>query len=345
MNPNFFEKYRKEIDDTLEYFIDSRKKEIKDEFLGYCYSLIKDYSKNGKRLRPICMMLSYISNNEKDIKKIIPAAISIELYHTYTLILDDLMDEDEFRRNSPTIYKRLRDYYLKNFGEAENNGNIYDKKSKRFCAAQTILFGNLTGSLSRLAIHACNVSDGEKIKTLHLMEKLDQWMCHGQSLDIYRENMDITEKDYIEIATLKTGVLFGTAMKIGALLAGKDEYTQELFFEAGKTMALAFQIQDDLLDLTTGKGHEIGSDIKKGKRTLIFIKAYEKNRGIKKFLGKEDIKPAMKIINETGAIDYSKKIALNKLDESKKLLKALKLNKEHEIMFSDLMEFIVKRNY
>ena len=192
MNPNFFEKYKKEIDDALEYFIDSKKKEANNKFLDYCYSLIKDYSKNGKRLRPICMILSYISNNGKDIKKIIPAALSIELYHTYTLILDDLMDEDDFRRNRPTVYKSLRDYYLKNFDEDESNGNLYDKKSKRFCIAQTILFGNLTGTLSRLAIHACNISDEEKVKTLQLMEKLDLWMCHGQSLDIYRENLDIS---------------------------------------------------------------------------------------------------------------------------------------------------------
>jgi geranylgeranyl pyrophosphate synthase len=140
-------------------------------------------------------------------------------------------------------------------------------------------------------------------------------------------------------------VLFGIPMQIGSILADKDEYTQNQFFELGKTMALAFQIQDDILDLTIGKGHEIGSDIKKGKRTLIFIKTYEKNKEIKKYLGKDDIKPAIKIINDSGAIQYSKKIAMIQINNSKSILKSLNLEMKYENLFSDLIRFMIERSY
>ena len=341
----FSDKERKNVDAYLERFIDNEKNNVKEQFLVYCYELIKEYLKNGKRLRPISFLLSYLSCDGKDAKKVLLPAVAIELYHTYTLILDDLMDEDEFRRNNPTVYKNLKDNFLKKFKEEDYHGSLFNKKSTRFCVALTILIGNLTGTLARLAIHKCDVSEELKLKSLFLIEKLDQWMFYGQSLDIFRENLDINEKEYIELAMYKTGVLFGIPMQIGSLLAGRNEHIQNQFFELGKTMALAFQIQDDILDLTVGKGHEIGSDLRKGKRTLIFLKAYEKNKEIKRYLGKDDVKPAIKIINETGAINYAKNIASSKISESKPILKSLKLSMQYEIMFNDFMKFMIERSY
>jgi len=114
---NFYKKYKKIVDRELDNFLT---KEIsgldtKDEFVKYCYDLIKDYSKNGKRIRAVSLFLSYELTQGKKLNKVLPIALAIELFHTYTLILDDVMDEDEFRRNKPTIYKNLKQSYIKNF--------------------------------------------------------------------------------------------------------------------------------------------------------------------------------------------------------------------------------------
>ncbi len=355
---DFHKKYSELINKELEVFLNKEIKNLStnDPFIKECSLMLKEYTMaGGKRLRPISLIMSYLASGGKDEKKVLMPAIAVELYHTYTLILDDVMDEDEFRRNKPTLFKRMKDLYLNNFKEISYDGPLYNRRSSRFSVALSILFGNLTGIFSRIAFHESEYADALKLKCLFFMEKLDKMMCFGQSMDMYKENKEITEPEYLELAYYKTGVLFGIPMQIGSFLAGKNESHNNMFFEVGKSMAIAFQLQDDVIDILGEKGHEFGSDIKKGKRTILRIKANEKanieqakvlnNIFAKPNATDADIKKAIGIMRDTGAIDYCNKLSLHYNDETKMLLRNMRLDLYYSILFSEMSDFMINRSY
>ena len=303
-----------------------------NDFLKYSYSLIQKYSQGGKRLRPIAMIMSFDSYNGKG--NIIPIAIAMELYHTHTLILDDIMDEDEIRRNNPTVYKHLKEYYLKNFSDEKYNGSLFTQKSNRFAASIAIMLGNITNIFVRNLILSSDFSYDNKIESLFKFEKMNQEIHHGQILDIYYENKKITEREYLDMIYRKTAVLFGLCFELGTFFAGKDENTQHTMKTIGEKLAMSFQIQDDLLDITGKKGHEIGSDIKKNKKTLLMTKLLEKTE-----IKTNNIKEIIKMMHDTHVVDYCEKLSLQYTNESKELIKKLDVPthfKEQFLRFSDL---------
>lgn len=276
----FQKKYRAVFNKQLENYLDKEISEVKDPFIKYCYSIIKDFSlSEGKRLRPLALILSYISLGGKNVKNIYMPAVVIELHHTYSLILDDIMDEDDYRRNKPSVHKRLKDYFKENFQDLDYKGSLFNKKSSKFAVSYALMLGNLTNILSKRAIFESEFPDLIKYKALNLIEKADEEMYHGQMMDIYFEQKErISEAEYLKMIKLKTAVLFGLAFELGPLFSEKDEHTRYLFKEFGMKSALSFQILDDMIDLTTGKGHELGSDIKRGKKTLLMIKNLGKGK-------------------------------------------------------------------
>ncbi|MEM3374343.1 MAG: polyprenyl synthetase family protein [Candidatus Woesearchaeota archaeon] len=341
--------------------------------LTFFYELIKDYAlNNGKRLRPIFLILTYKiyskkvnSNREDSIKKILLPSFAIELIHTYSLILDDIMDEDEFRRNKKTVYKKVKDYYLENFKEINYNGSLFNKRSNKFANSFSIMLGNLTRILATECLINSDFSSQQKLKAIKLLEETDKLIYQGQMLDILFENITynntsfISEKDYIKMIVLKTGVLFSLCFELGLLLAhnnqknfsnNKNLINQiEKIKKASLYWAIAFQINDDILDIDMNnkKGHEIGSDLKKQKKTLLLIKALDilkknnDNDKIKFLLNlnpdssNEEIKKAIQIINET-SLSYVKNLKDRYYKNSKKLFKETRL---HEI-FNFLEKFI-----
>ncbi|MEM4397121.1 MAG: polyprenyl synthetase family protein [Candidatus Woesearchaeota archaeon] len=343
MNQSFI-KLKNKFDKIFMTFLDKKISQAKKNFFNYkeiiyFYELIKKYSYDGKRLRPLFMISAY-KNFKKDDKIFLPA-VSIELLHTYSLILDDIMDEDEFRRNKPTIYKKLKDYYLKNFSETLYEGSLFNKKSNRFSVSFAIMIANITNILSKEAIIESDFSDEIKIKALENINKIDREIYNGQMLDLLFENkniFEISEKDYYYLIKLKTAILFGLSLELAAIFLEKQNLSK-VFRNAGINWALGFQIRDDLLDLKENeKGREIGSDLKKQKKTLIFIKAInilkEKSESEKiNFLlslnqnsSKEDISKAIKILKQTKSIEYAEKKVICFEKKAKKIFLDLGLN-------------------
>lgn len=339
-----FEKYKNLFNKELFQFFKNITKETNfynNEFFSY----IEEYVfSGGKRLRPLALILSYLQFKKFE-KKILLPAIAIELYHTYTLILDDIMDEDEFRRNKPTIYKRLKEYYIVNFNDYTYTGSLFNKKSNRFATSFAIMLGNLTNILSKEAILISDYPDEIKLTAISIMEKTDKDIYFGQMSDVLFESMeysDITQEKYIEMIKLKTGVLFGTSFELGALFSNRHDLMRELK-NIGINAAIAFQLEDDIIDILGKKGHELGSDIKKGKRTLLMIKAFEKASDeekkilnkfyIKKNLTKNEINKVINIFNKTGSIEYNKKLANTYINKARFILKKLNLNNSEILNF------------
>jgi geranylgeranyl pyrophosphate synthase len=280
--------------------------------------------------------------------------MAIELHHNYSLILDDIMDEDDTRRNHPTIFKNLQDYYLKNFDDAKYDRNLYSDKSSRFAVSHGIILGNITNILSKNAIQKSTFSTELKYKALKILEKTDQLIYHGQILDLLMENQKIVnEQDYLEMAQLKTAELFGISFQLGSMFAGCNSYTQFLFRDFGIKTAIAFQLQDDLLDLGSGKGHALGSDIKKGKKTLLMIKTLENSNETQKKIiysisGKSNatnsqIKAVNKIMLDTGAIQYCKNLAMKYSNEAQALIDKLDIASHDKQALSEFSDYLVKR--
>lgn len=208
-------------------------------------------SLGGKRIRPLFLLLAYNLYRD-DIEKAYSAAAGIEMFHNYTLLHDDLMDRSEMRRGKQTVYKIWGDN-------------------------AAILTGDVMTALAFQ--YVSNVDDQHLRDVLMTFNTMAIEVCEGQQWDIdFEKRDDVTENDYIEMIRLKTSVLLAASFKIGAILGGASSSDAQYLYSFGEKVGLAFQLQDDLLDVygdpkTFGK--KIGGDILCNKKTYMLIKAFE----------------------------------------------------------------------
>lgn len=203
----------------------------------------------GKKIRPILTLLSAeLFGGTKEQAK--HAALAIEIFHNFTLIHDDIMDEAPIRRGIPTVHNKW-------------NNNI------------AILSGDVmfVKAYEQLSLCESNILP-ELLKTFN---KTAIEVCEGQQMDMDFENQDsISQEDYIEMIRLKTSVLLGCALEMGAIICGTSAENKKLIYDFGVNIGIAFQIQDDLLDLygdTKKVGKQTGGDILANKNTLLSILA------------------------------------------------------------------------
>ena len=388
-------KYKEIIDKELDIFTD--------------YSFIKEFVLNGgKRLRPIVFIMSYKAVNDKDEQSIYIPSLSVELVHNSTLVHDDIMDEDELRRGKPTVYKDLKDWFLKcqkysaglvdqrtksathyekrnisehaqeplvrngrhagrriashpvrderfltNYKDVNHQGSLFNNISSRFAVSNAILYGNI---LLSLGFKALLRSQHKKInEAVDVLNNSYKTILDGQMMDLMTEFKQINEKEYFEMISKKTAELFKASIKIGALLGDASKEQINNLTDYSKEAATAFQIKDDIMDISTemNKGHELGSDIKQGKKNLLIIKALEfadekEKKLISGILGKEstsseEVNSVIDIMKSTGAIDYSNKLAKEKIKTAKEYLKKAEINKESSDFFEKLADFTIKR--
>ena len=208
-------------------------------------------SLGGKRIRPLFLLLAYNLYRD-DIEKAYSAAAGIEMFHNYTLLHDDLMDRSEMRRGKQTVYKIWGDN-------------------------AAILTGDVMTALAFQ--YVSNVDDQHLRDVLMTFNTMAIEVCEGQQWDIdFEKRDDVTENDYIEMIRLKTSVLLAASFKIGAIIGGASSSDAQYLYSFGEKVGLAFQLQDDLLDVygdpkTFGK--KIGGDILCNKKTYMLIKAFE----------------------------------------------------------------------
>ena len=211
------------------------------EPLNYILSL------QGKRIRPVLTLLSaeLFGGTMEQAKH---AALAIELFHNFTLVHDDIMDEAPLRRGKMTIHEKW-------------NSNI------------AILSGDV---LLVKAYEQLTLSKAELLPELmRVFNKTSIEVCEGQQMDMDFENKDhITEEEYIEMIRLKTSVLLGCALEFGAIICNEPEENRKKIYDFGVTIGIAFQIQDDILDLYGNPlkvGKQTGGDIIANKNTILSI--------------------------------------------------------------------------
>lgn len=209
-------------------------------------------SSPGKRLRPAFVLAACQSLGE-DPKRALPAALAIEMFHNFTLVHDDIMDRAEVRRGKATVHRRWN----------ENTA---------------ILSGDVMLILSYSLLENY---DGDTLKEIFgILNRTARQVCEGQQLDVdFEEREDVSLEEYIGMIALKTSVLIGASMQVGAVIGGASPEKAQALYDYGKNLGIAFQLQDDYLDAfgreeTLGK--RIGGDICENKKTFLRIAAFQR---------------------------------------------------------------------
>ncbi|MFZ2073808.1 MAG: polyprenyl synthetase family protein [Methanoregula sp.] len=283
-------------------------------------------SAGGKRLRPAVVMLSADAIKHGSSPDIMPAALALEVTHTFTLIHDDIMDGDSLRRGVPTVHTK------------------WDMPTG-------VLAGDVLYARAFEFICQAKAGEGPKVRAVALLARACADICEGQHMDMsFEHRTDVTEEEYMEMVEKKTGVLYAAAAAIGGTLAGGDEEQVCALYQFGLNTGIAFQIQDDLIDLLTPpeeSGKDQGSDLREGKQTLIMILARKKGVDLLKYrreLSPADIRAAIKELTDAGVIDAVKGKAFTLVADSNRLLGVLPATKERQLLM-DIGEFFVTRSF
>lgn len=318
----------KELLEIVNHYLDSLAYDRKPASLYEPIKYVLDLG--GKRIRPILMLLSYnlYKDNPKDI---LSAACALETYHNYTLLHDDLMDEAPLRRGQQTVHKKWNDN-------------------------QAVLSGDSMLVLAYERLAKCDAKHLEA--ALHLFTETALQIGEGQQYDMeFEMRNDVTVEEYIEMIRLKTSVLLACATKMGAILADASKEDAENLYKFGEQIGLAFQLQDDYLDVYGDAkvfGKKIGGDITSNKKTYMLITAFnqanaEQRAELEKWINKSDFDTEEKIAAVTRlyieiGVD---KLAKEKMDfyyeQGKKLLDAVKLPDERKEALAAYAAEMMKR--
>ena len=293
-------------------------------------------SMGGKRIRPVLMLMAYSIYRDNP-ETILPEAVALETYHNFTLLHDDLMDNADVRRGKPTVHKK-------------------------WDANTAILSGDTMLVLAfKRMMEKCPADKlGEVLNTFTVTAlEIDE----GQQYDIdFETRNDVREEEYIEMIRLKTSVLLACAMKIGAILADAPAGDAEKLYHFGEQIGLAFQLQDDLLDVYGDPkvfGKTIGGDILCNKKTFMLINAFNRaDEATRKELNQwisiseqlagdkalEKINAVTGIYNKLGIRELCEDKINSYFAEAESTLESLKVAEEKKVALRSYMNELLHRN-
>jgi geranylgeranyl diphosphate synthase type I len=299
----------------------------------------------GKRLRPTITLLAAEALADAEIGSerfrefpaadstpvdVMAAAVSIEIIQSFTLIHDDIMDDDDMRRGVPAVH---REYDL----------------------STAILAGDTLYSKAFENMLDTGASAERSVRALSELATTCTEICEGQSLDIqFEERSAVTPDEYLGMVELKTAVLYAAAASIPAVLLGHDEAVEPLH-SYGLDIGRAFQIQDDLLDLTTPTeklGKQRGSDLVEGKQTIITVHARDQGVDIESLVDtnsveavtEAEIDEAVAELERAGSIEYARSTARELVDSGKSHLDVLPDNEAHDLL-DNIADYLIEREY
>jgi geranylgeranyl diphosphate synthase type II len=281
----------------------------------------------GKRIRPVLTLLGaemFAVRKEDTLN----AALAVEIFHNFSLIHDDIMDEAPLRRNNPTVHKKW------NHNSAILAGDVLLVKAYQLIAQQ---------------------------KAKHVPELLNEFnkmaaeVCEGQQMDMdFEIRNDVTIAEYIEMIRLKTSVLLGCALKMGAIVAGADKHDSELLYQFGQHVGIAFQIQDDILDLYADPdkfGKQVGGDVIANKKTLLNLKAVDLIAGKEEMLTqlnqesdfKQKVSRAKELYELIGARQACELVMQQHYELAMQSLDKINVSEQYKQSLSGLAAFLMQR--
>ncbi len=290
----------------------------------------------GKRLRPYLALKSckLVGGRDEDA---LPTAAALELLHTFTLIHDDIIDEDEKRRGLPTVHIEW------GMPTAIVTGDL--------------LFAKVYETVTKFT-DPRRVSPKRILQVLKNVSEATVTICEGQILDMMFERKEtVSEDQYFRMIRAKTAALFETSARCGGILGGAKKREVERLGRYGHYAGVAFQLIDDVLGLTADEkalGKPVGSDIREGKRTLIIVHALEhasesQRKKILETLGNrsaslERIREVVGLVGSLGSISYAEEKAKKYIEKSKKALASFPASEDREDLIS-LADLVFARKY
>ena len=290
----------------------------------------------GKRLRPFLVLKSckMVGGREEDA---LPTAAALEMLHTFTLLHDDIMDEDDKRRGVPTVHVKWG--------------------VPTAIVAGDLLFAKVHEAISKY-------TDTKHVKPKRILQVIKEIseatviLCEGQTRDMMFEDREtVSEAEYFKMIEGKTAALFEVSARCGGLLGGATKSQVKRLGEFGRYAGIAFQVIDDVLALTADEDvlkKPVGNDVREGKRTLMVVYALEKaskaqrNQILEtlgnKYATTEQVKNTIRVIDSLGAIDYAKKLAERYIKKAKKALSRFPDSEDREDLIS-LADLIFARQH
>jgi len=281
----------------------------------------------GKRIRPVFVLLGCNLFTD-DIRPAIFPALAVEVFHNFTLMHDDIMDRSDMRRNKPAVHVR----WNPNIGILSGDAMLI-KSYELLSAAPKACLESLLGLFNRTALQ----------------------VCEGQQYDMdFEHSVPITLEQYLKMIELKTAVLLAASLKMGAIVGGAEDGEAELLYEFGRNIGIAFQLQDDLLDVYADPsffGKITGNDIVSNKKTVLLVQAFQLADGkmkdelyhwikIRKFDRDEKILRIMQIYNQLNLREITDSKIKSYHEEALKKLDRISCNSEKKAelrMFSEML--------
>lgn len=284
----------------------------------------------GKRIRPVLALLAADAVGG-DFKKALPAALAVEVFHNFSLVHDDIMDEAPLRRGQATVHEK----WDINTGILSGDAMLV-KAYRCFDGYPAELFRDLT----------------------QLFSKTAQEVCEGQQYDMdFPLQAEVSQEEYLHMITYKTAVLLGCSLQMGAMVGGLNTTESQPFYDFGIQLGLAFQLQDDFLDafgdpLTFGK--QVGGDIIENKKTLLYLLALEKGsaqqqKELTALFSSQPDDPTEKIakvkalFRATSADQTIQALILHYTEKALKAVEKFAVTEDKKLLFSSFAKALMER--
>jgi geranylgeranyl diphosphate synthase type I len=350
----YVKEFKPKIEKVIEDIYDRKIKSSNNAFLVDYYSeLSKYFLAGGKRIRPLLCIATYNAFNDTNDEKIIIPSVGTEFLHNATLVHDDIIDKDDFRRGKPAFHYRFRQYHEK-----------YDLKKMvaQDFGVNVGIIGGDTAFITGLEAYFFNEFEQDvNFTAIRYYEQAFIDIIDGVLIELDMVNKkDLTLEDYVEMISLKTGALIEKSMLIGANYARVDEQYKSLISTYALNLGRIFQIIDDILgtfgdEKLTGKPTD--GDIREGKKTCLLIEAYDKlsedkQNKLRHLIEKSemtdgDVQEVKDLFLEADVSNSCKVLAQTYYEEAKNSLLKLKevINQSEFEFFEDLLNFVVDRKF
>lgn len=352
--PEYVKYYNEKINDAISIIYDKKLKEVKNSFLQEYYQELKNYFlAGGKRIRPLLCIASFNAFSKERDERIIFPSVGVEFLHNASLIHDDIIDKDNFRRGNPAFHYRFQNYHQNYSLNKMNNidfGNsigIIGGDSAFFLGLDAYLYNDFKWDLNLNAINYyqqafIEIANGVLIETDMVNRKI------------------LAIEDYIEMISLKTGALLEKSILIGANYAKVQDKYKTMLSTYGINLGIIFQIIDDILgtfgdEKITGKPTD--GDIREGKKTCLLIEAYNKleNNDVDRLnqlierqeITDSEVKEIKAMFLKADVTNSSKMLAKKYYEEARDSLEKLEsvINDSDLEFFNDLLNFVINRKF
>ncbi|MHA1831899.1 MAG: polyprenyl synthetase family protein [Candidatus Helarchaeota archaeon] len=351
---DYLDIYKPKINETIKKIFNYKLDKVKAPILKGYYSELLDYFlSGGKRLRPLICIASYNAFKKEKDERIIFPSVGIEFLHNASLIHDDIIDRDDFRRNNPAFHYRFRKYH--------EDHHLKKMDKYHYGTSMGIIGGDFAYFIGLNAFSNNEFNELKNLKAVNYYAEAFYELCDGILIEMDMINRyDLIIDEYIEMISLKTGALIQKSMLIGAMYADAPENALNYLGNYGINVGIIFQIIDDILgtfgdEKVTGK--PIDGDIREGKKTCLLIKALQnldqnKRNELINLVGKnnitqDEINKVRELFKESDAINACMELVNKYKDLAKNQLEQIQqeINQSEFEFYENLLKYVSERSF